>query len=83
MLPADTRIVPDHETVATEAMRLISAAGWSAIHERQVFRLVLAGGTTAQRAYKLLAATVQDWADWEIFWSDERCLPTDNMARNS
>lgn len=83
MLPVDIRILPDIETVAVEATRLIGEAARAAIGEHQVFRLVLAGGSTPRRTYELLAATEHDWAAWEIFWSDERCLPAGNTARNS
>lgn len=83
MLPVNTKILQNSEAVAAEAARLISDAARAAIHERHVFRLVLAGGSTPQRTYELLAATVQDWAAWEIFWSDERCLPAGSAARNS
>lgn len=83
MWPGNTQVLPDPEAVAVEACRLIAAAARTAIHERQRFRLVLAGGSTPRRAYELLAATQQDWAAWEIFWGDERCLPTDHPERNS
>ncbi|HSG22714.1 MAG TPA: 6-phosphogluconolactonase [Azonexus sp.] len=83
MLPTETRILADAEAVAAEACRLISAAAAEAIARRQVFRLVLAGGSTPGRTYELLAATKQTWAAWEIFWGDERCLPADDPARNS
>lgn len=83
MLPVNTKILKNPEAVAAEASRLIIEAARAAIRERHVFRLVLAGGSTPQRTYELLAATVQDWAAWEIFWSDERCLPAGSAARNS
>jgi 6-phosphogluconolactonase len=82
MLPANTQVLATPEAVATEASRLICIAADAAIRERQVFRLVLAGGSTPRRTYELLAATAQDWAAWEIFWSDERCLPAAHTARN-
>jgi 6-phosphogluconolactonase len=31
----------------------------------------------------MLAGMAQDWSAWEIFWSDERCLPADHSGRNS
>ena len=31
----------------------------------------------------MLAGMAQDWSAWEIFWSDERCLPSDHAGRNS
>lgn len=83
MLPADTRVLPDPEAVAAEACRLISAAAAAAIAQRRIFRLVLAGGTTPGQVYERLATTAQQWAAWEIFWGDERCLPADEPARNS
>ena len=75
MLPIDTRILANPEAVAAEAACLITEAARSAIRERDRFRLVLAGGATPQRTYELLATMVQEWAAWEIFWSDERCRP--------
>ena len=83
MLPADTRVLAGAEAIAAEACRLISAAAAVAIAQRQLFRLVLAGGSTPGRAYELLAASSQRWTAWEIFWGDERCLPATDPARNS
>lgn len=83
MLPADTRILADAEAVAVEACRLIVAAAQEAIAERGIFRLVLAGGRTPGRVYQLLATARQQWAAWEIFWGDERCLPPTDPGRNS
>ena len=83
MLPADTRVLADPAAVAAEACRLISAAAETAIAQRRIFRLVLAGGTTPGRIYQRLATTAQQWAAWEIFWGDERCLPADDPGRNS
>lgn len=83
MLPADTRVLADPAAVATEACRLIGAAAAAAIAQREIFRLVLAGGTTPSQIYQRLATTAQQWAAWEIFWGDERCLPADDPGRNS
>jgi len=82
MLPADTHLLADAEAVAAEACRLIGNAAQDAIRQRRLFRLVLAGGHTPRRCYQLLAATEQDWAAWEIFWSDERCRPAGHPERN-
>jgi 6-phosphogluconolactonase len=83
MLPSDTQVLADAEAVAQRACEWIAAAAQAAIRERGVFRLVLAGGGTPQRAYALLATTRQDWDRWEIFWGDERCLPVEHVERNS
>jgi 6-phosphogluconolactonase len=83
MLPANTQVLADAEAVAQQACVLIAEAARQAVGERGVFRLVLAGGGTPQRAYALLAQTQQDWGQWEVFWGDERCLPVDHVERNS
>lgn len=83
MLPVDTHILNDAESVANKACELIAEAAKEAINKRKIFRLVLAGGSTPQRTYELLAAAKQEWAAWEIFWGDERCLPTGHPGRNS
>jgi 6-phosphogluconolactonase len=83
MLPQYTLTLADRAAVAVEAALLIGEAAHQAIAQRGVFRLVLAGGATPHRAYQLLASTAQDWAKWEIFFGDERCLPADHPERNS
>lgn len=83
MLPADTIILNNAESVANKACERIAEMAKEAINKRKIFRLVLAGGSTPQRTYELLAATKQEWGAWEIFWGDERCLPTGHPGRNS
>lgn len=85
MLPDNTQVLNDVEELAAVACHFIVAAARAAIRQSQVFRLVLAGGRTPRRVYELLALTEQeqDWASWEIFWGDERCLPVDHPERNS
>jgi 6-phosphogluconolactonase len=83
MLPVNSKILPNPEDVAAHACRIIIAEAEAAIRERQVFRIVLAGGGTPRRTYEMLAGVAQDWSHWEIFWSDERCLPADHAERNS
>ncbi len=67
------------ETVCTEI--IVSAK--RAISERGRFNLVLAGGSTPEKIYQLLASTQTDWSKWFIFYGDERCLPADDCDRNS
>lgn len=83
MLPVNSTILPNPEEVAAQAGRIIIAAADAAIRERKVFRIVLAGGSTPQRTYEMLARMTTDWSAWEVFWSDERCLPADHAGRNS
>jgi len=71
------------EQVAQEASRHILEAANEAIKERGKFKLVLAGGSTPEKVYRLLAETDADWGKWYIYHGDERCLPKDHPDRNS
>jgi 6-phosphogluconolactonase len=71
------------EDVALAACRQILDAATSAISERGKFKLVLAGGGTPEKVYRLLAESNADWANWTIYYGDERCLPADHQDRNS
>jgi len=54
-----------------------------AIRERGRFRIVLSGGETPLGVYRLLRTANAAWADWQIHFGDERCLPSDAVERNS
>lgn len=71
------------DDVATDACRMILEAANRAISARGLFRLVLAGGQTPEKTYELLAGFPEDWSQWNIYFSDERCLPEDDSLRNS
>lgn len=79
----DWQYFPDADAVAAAATALILSAADAAIAARGEFRLVLAGGTTPDRVYRQLATSSADWAHWEIFFGDERCLPATDPERNS
>jgi len=76
-----TFAAPDE--VATAACRLILSEAKKAISDRGAFKLVLAGGTTPEKVYQLLAQSQADWDQWHIFFGDERCLPAEHQDRNS
>jgi 6-phosphogluconolactonase len=71
------------DQVAEAACKEILVAAKLAIAERGKFKLVLAGGTTPEKVYRLLAKSEADWASWWIYHGDERCLPVDHKDRNS
>lgn len=64
---------------------LVQAAS-KAIKSRGFFSLVVAGGNTPRGLYALLAepqiSDLLDWAKIFIFWSDERCVPSDHPESN-
>jgi len=69
--------------VAEEVADRISREAARSISKRCRFRLVLAGGRTPEHTYRLLSERSEDWARWEIFFGDERCLPASHPERNS
>ena len=79
----DWHQLPDADAVAQEAAHLIQSAAQKAIATRDQFSLVLAGGGTPLAAYRLLSHTQQDWARWQIWFGDERCLAPEHPERNS
>ncbi|MCP4126962.1 MAG: 6-phosphogluconolactonase [Gammaproteobacteria bacterium] len=83
MIPDNWTLLEDAEAVALEARDRILAAASEAIHDRGCFRMVVAGGSTPERSYNLLAEAESDWGRWELYFGDERCLPAEHPERNS
>ena len=79
----DWVVLKDAESVAQRARDEILVIATTAISKRGRFSIVLAGGTTPERAYTLLAQSESDWAHWHVYLGDERCLPTQARERNS
>jgi 6-phosphogluconolactonase len=67
------RLVVSPDPVAAAAERFL------AIQPR---RLLLAGGQTPQPLYEHLATLPHPWAETDIFFSDERCVPPDHLDSN-
>jgi len=79
-------VLPDAEAVAREAVALWSRHARDAVAARGVFRVLLSGGSTPRRLFQLLAeADLRDalpWRGTELFWGDERCVPSDHADSN-
>jgi 6-phosphogluconolactonase len=73
----------DADAVAAEAVRRILLCAQQAVEERGCFRMVLAGGGTPRKAYRLLAESAPDQSRWHLYYGDERCLPRGDSQRNS
>ncbi|HMQ17334.1 MAG TPA: 6-phosphogluconolactonase [Phycisphaerae bacterium] len=80
------RTWPDCESLSHAVAALVLERAAQAVRERGRFCLTLAGGSTPQRAYQLLAdppcATRIDWSRVHVFWGDERCVPPDDARSN-
>jgi 6-phosphogluconolactonase len=75
--------VADTDALRRAALHRILDASARAIAERGRFRIVLAGGETPRGVYRALRTARTDWAAWEIYYGDERCLPAAHEERNS
>ncbi len=76
-------VVPTADDLARVACEIITAAASASIGRRRYFRIALAGGSTPQAVYRLLADDpYMDFTGWQIFWSDERCVPPTSSESN-
>lgn len=76
-------ILESADAVAAAVYERIVAAAQEAIAVNGAFKLVLAGGGTPEKVYRLLAEADLAWEKWFIYYGDERCLPADHADRNS
>jgi len=75
--------VADARALQQLAIETILAGAALAIRERGSFHIVLAGGDTPREIYRGLCKAETDWSAWHIYFGDERCLPSLDLARNS
>lgn len=77
------RVLPDAEGVAQYAAdTLAQRIGESRAYGREL-HVALAGGTTPQRAYELLAEVEGAWGHVHLWMGDERCVPSDHPDSNA
>ncbi len=76
-------ILENPDAVARTACERIVQASKRAIADRGEFHIALAGGSTPEKTYVLLAEAECDWKYWHLWFGDERCLPRDHPERNS
>jgi 6-phosphogluconolactonase len=70
-------VLDDAEAVAVAAAGLVAAA-----IEDGLGTLVLTGGSTPRRAYRLLAERPLPWGRVAVLFGDERCVPPDDPESN-
>ena len=44
--------------------------------------IVLTGGSTPKQAYEIAAELEPDWSRVDVWWGDERCVPSDDLRSN-
>ena len=77
------QLFDDADAVAHHVAQRILQSASRAVAERGVFRIVFAGGRTPEATYRLLVGADSDWSRWQVYFGDERCLPADDVERNS
>ncbi|HEY3327961.1 MAG TPA: 6-phosphogluconolactonase [Novimethylophilus sp.] len=77
------RIFSDPAELRDAAVKITLESAAKAIAERGRFDIVLAGGTTPRAIYEQLRRAESEWRHWHVWFGDERCLPADNVERNS
>lgn len=85
MTPSSTewKLFSDDTTLTEASVGIILQTAQEAIAQRGRFLIVLAGGNTPRMVYQALAKEVTDWANWHVYFNDERCLPAQHLERNS
>lgn len=72
--------------LAIDVAEWIIAQSEIALAERDIFTLVVSGGSTSRRTYKTLASDAYrhriDWSRVVVFWGDERTVPPDHNDSN-
>ena len=75
-------VLEDAEAVAQHAADAVAAAIDDARSDGRELHVALAGGSTPQRAYELLAAVEGAWGHVHLWLGDERCVPEDDAEAN-
>lgn len=79
-------VFTDYDALSQGAAAAIANAISDGVRARGRFTLALAGGSTPERCYELLAAAHHEDVPWEkvhLFWGDERMVPPDDPSSNT
>jgi 6-phosphogluconolactonase len=78
----EVEVLPDARSLAERAAEEFVRQANQALRTGSRFTVALAGGSTPQRMYTLLAGARVDWRGVHFFWGDERCVPPGNADSN-
>ncbi len=79
---ARVEVLADRGAIVARAVAIAQQASTEAIAARGKFAMVLAGGSTPKPLYEALATLDLPWAQWHIFWGDERYVPATDPQSN-
>jgi 6-phosphogluconolactonase len=83
MIATRVRVFDDAEAVARHAADEVAARIADARSDGRDLHIALAGGSTPQRAYELLAQVEGSWSHVHLWMGDERCVPEDDPESNA
>lgn len=78
-------VEPDLDAMSQAAARAVVERARKAVAARGRASIVLPGGSTPERLFRLLAGEAgagMPWADTHVFWGDERFVPETDEASN-
>lgn len=73
----------DADELSRAASSWILHAATASIRRSGRFRVVVSGGRTPRETHRALAGAGSDWAHWEVWFADERCLDQGDPGLNS
>lgn len=83
---ANVKVVPDQNAVGYAAAEYFLDVYQRSVTARGCFCVALSGGSTPRYLHRLLANEAFsrriDWAEVDLYWSDERCVPPDHPDSN-
>jgi 6-phosphogluconolactonase len=86
MKNCEVEIFPDTETLNRSAADLIVKIASKILQTNDKFSIALAGGSTPETLYKLLASNKFknkiDWSKTHVFFGDERCVSPEDAESN-
>ena len=82
MAERKVEVVADRSALVALALTLVLEKIKTAIAERGLFTIALAGGSTPKPLYEALAQQDLPWSQIQVLWGDERYVPPDHPDSN-
>ncbi|MGB3615670.1 MAG: 6-phosphogluconolactonase [Elainellaceae cyanobacterium] len=82
MISSRIEVLPDKAAIVARSLDLVVKRIQSAIAEKEVCTISLAGGSTPKPLYEALANQPINWEALHVFWGDERYVAPDHPDSN-
>ena len=83
---AELHVLPTKEEAAQAKALFVAALAKECSASNGRFTIALSGGSTPRRLYEVLASPPYSkemaWDRWQVFWSDDRCVPPGHQDSN-